>query len=169
MSTKKASRKSAPKRFRIGGYLGRELKFVDSEVSADSLGKTVAGSEVDPAQDSLNGVAQGDGGSNRDGRITFIHSLHIRGAIAFNHSQTFTTPTTAGFVRLALVLDTQTNGAQLNAEDVFKDPTSTALDWCFLRNLQYTKRFRVLKLLTVKEPNYPIGGAGDGTCNFYLY
>jgi len=163
----KRRRKSAPKRYALAsaGYGGKELKFIDSEVTSQSIVGTVTGSESDPTQDSLNGVTQGDGESTRDGRRTYIHSVQIRGVIAFNHSQGFSTPTTDSFVRLALVLDTQTNGAQLNAEDVFKDPTNVNLDWNFLRNLSFTKRFRVLKQMDIHDENYPVGAAGDGTTN----
>lgn len=46
---------------------------------------------------------------------------------------------------IALVLDTQCNGALLNSEDVFKNPSGDAvLAASPYRNLQYVERFKVL-------------------------
>jgi len=153
---------------RTGGYLGKELKFIDYEVAQDQLVITVAGSEVDPGSsvNCLNATAQGDTESNRDGRRQFTHSVAIKGFIVWNHAPNAGNSGAykdLGSVKVALVLDTQTNGAQLNAEDVFKDPSSARLDSCLMRNLQYTSRFRVLKIMTIHPPAYPGGGAGNGT------
>jgi len=153
---------------RTGGFLGKELKFIDYEVSSQAIVATVAGSEVDPGSsvNCLNATAQGDGQTNRDGRRQFTHSIMIKGFISFTHA--YDTGSTAdffpdGFVKLALVLDKQTNGAQLNAEDVFVDPTATTLDAVLVRNLQYTSRFSVLKIITVRVPQFGGGAAGNGT------
>jgi len=153
---------------RTGGFLGKELKFVDYEVTQDAIQRTVAGSEVDPASSvlCLNATAQGDTESNRDGRRQFTHSIVIKGILTWNYKPSGGSGIAfadMGDVKVALVLDTQTNGAQLNAEDVFKDPTSVYLDSVMMRNLQYTSRFRVLKIMTLRPPNFGGGGAGNGT------
>jgi len=57
------------------------------------------------------------------------------------------------FIYIALVLDTQTNGAQLNSEDVFTNPAVTlGTNSCPLRNMSYTERFKVLKVKKVRIP-----------------
>jgi len=140
---------------RIGGYLGIEKKYIDNEFALQ-LGETLAGSEKDPASGALNAIAQGDGPSDRDGRQVTLKSVHIRGQIkvpslAFDPSAPGAQGT--GFsVKFVLLLDTQTNGAQFNAEDVFVDPTDVDLDAFTFRNLQYQKRFRVLKDLMIPVP-----------------
>ncbi len=66
-------------------------------------------------------------------------------------------------VRVALVQDTQTNGAQFNAEDVFVDPANADLDALTFRNLQFASRFKILSdetyVLNVES------AAGNGTAN----
>jgi len=57
------------------------------------------------------------------------------------------------FVYVALVLDTQTNGATLNSEDVYTNPAAAvSLACCPLRNMTYTERFKVLKMKKVRIP-----------------
>lgn len=125
--------------------VGIEKKFLDSEYDGVIV-KTLAGSESDPAGNScLDGIAQGDGESNRDGRACTVTSLHLRGHIEVSPvDATAADGVQGGCVKLALVMDQQTNGAQLNAEDVFVDPTDTDLDAHTLRNLQYAPRFKIL-------------------------
>lgn len=66
------------------------------------------------------------------------------------------------FLYIALVLDTQTNGAQLNSEDVYINPAaSTATGSSPLRNMSYTERFKVLKVKKIRVPTLPI--TYDGT------
>ena len=136
---------------RIGGFLGIEKKFIDYEYDA-AVVETVAGAEADPATAlSLSALAQGDGESNRDGRQVRLLSVHMKGEVQFDPLDQ-ATPGQAQCVRLLVVLDKQTNGAQLNAEDVLLDPTNTDLDVHAFRNLQYTQRFRVLKDFVVRQP-----------------
>jgi len=57
------------------------------------------------------------------------------------------------FVYVALVLDTQTNGAQLNSEDVFSNPSANIATAAGpLRNMSYTERFKVLKKKKIRIP-----------------
>jgi len=142
---------------RIGGYIGIEKKYVDY-VYQDVLTTSVAGSEADPATAlALNAIAQGDDPNQRNAREVTLKSVHMRGFI--DVPTTIVDPDAyptacAGFqVKLALILDTQTNGAQFNAEDVFVDATGTGVDTCTFRNLQFQKRFRVLKDLTLTIPH----------------
>lgn len=130
---------------RTAGYLGIETKFVDYERNGNAVLQTVTGSEYDPAtQLQLSGVAVGDGESQRDGRVITLKSLHIRGH--FNDAST-----DDNIYRILIVKDTQTNGAQFNAEDVLLPPTAGALAVDAFRNLQYVKRFQVLKDMTIRS------------------
>lgn len=149
----------APTNYRTGGFEGLEKKFVDYEYVGGNMSHTVAGSEVDPATvNCLNAVAQGDGESQRDGRRCTITSVHVSGYIRRQRQALSSDAAVAVRVKLVLLLDTQTNGAQFNAEDVFVEPTNGVLASCTFRNLQYQKRFRVLgtKIITLN----PQSGAG---------
>ncbi len=137
---------------RIGGFLGIEKKYIDYEYDA-AISDTVAGSESDPASSVLafNAIAQGDGQTQRDGRQVKNLSIHLQGNIIFAGVSGLT-PKTSPFVRMLLVQDKQTNGAQFNAEDVLNDPGNLDLEVNAFRNLEYTKRFRVLKDIYVTRP-----------------
>lgn len=136
---------------RSGGYLGIENKFVDYEYDA-AISQAVAGGEADPAAVlSLSAMAQGDGESQRDGRKCVLTSVQLSGYCELTpiFSAVGSDVGLAATVRLVLVQDTQTNGAQLNAEDVIKAPTDTDLNPVGFRNLQFSKRFRVLADKTI--------------------
>lgn len=134
---------------RTGGFAAIEYKFKDTEFDINAgITNSIAGSEMGL----INSVDQGDTESTRDGRKIGMTSIHVRGQIfqaAIEDNGTVFA--TNGIVRLALVMDTQANGAAMNAEDCFKEPTA-GFALCSLRNLQYTSRFRVLKDITVRLP-----------------
>lgn len=118
------------------------MKFVDYEYGPTAIATALIDGEADPTSSlSLNAIAQGDGNSNRDGRRVIMHSVHIRGRIHFANVNV--TSPGSPMCRLMLVLDTQTNGAQLSADNVLANPATT-LETLAFRNLQYSQRFRVL-------------------------
>jgi len=121
-----------------------EVKFADFRVNDDAFTTVWAGGEMeDGTALSVSAVAQGDGESQRDGRVYHIHSVFIHGTIDIASFESQVNPIGDIIARLALVWDKQTNGAQLNAEDVML--TIGALDDIdSFRNLQFTKRFQVL-------------------------
>lgn len=125
---------------RVGGFVGRELKFFDVENTEDAF--TGSWAPMEPATTNLSCVAQGDGESNRDGRRYRIHGIFIRGYIQVDATESAATPIEDNLCRIALVLDKQTNGAQLTATDVY-DAGGTH-DVLAFRNLQHTERFTVL-------------------------
>jgi len=132
---------------RTGGFLGLELKFVDYGYAAALVAPTdAAGGEADPATAlALNAIAQGDGQNQRDGRKATIKSCYVSGQVTFSGNADEADAGSAPIVYIALVQDTQTNGAQLNSEDVFTNPAANALTAASpFRDLQYSKRFRVL-------------------------
>ncbi len=137
--------------YRTGGFLGIELKFLDTAWNGVAVAVSTDGAsgEMAPSTGCTNAIsipAQGDGESQRDGRKYTVKSVWLSGVI-------LTTPTAAqtavdeqcGYW-LCLVQDTQTNGAKVVSENVFINPATSAQSMVPqpLRNLQNSKRFRVL-------------------------
>ncbi len=131
---------------RVGGFLGFENKFLDLEVTDDAFATSWAAMNPASSVDCISAVAQGDGESNRDGRVYFINSIHLRGTIDMPVAESAAAPRSDVYARIALVWDTQANAATVTATDVM-DGGQTE-DWLAFRNLQNTKRFRVLKDMT---------------------
>jgi len=150
---------------RTGGFLGIEVKFYDTKLASGTLTAPTdaSGGEHNPsATIALNTVVQGDGESNRDGKDITMRSIGVKGNFHVPAQVDETALDEGIIVFVALVLDKQTNGALLNSEDVFKNIGAAAIQasnpW---RNLQYTKRFQVLKSLTITLPQAQ--PAYDGT------
>lgn len=125
-----------------------EMKFLDTSLGLTALSSptdSTAG-EKDPAANCLNAVPQNDTMSGRDGSKITMKSIQINGIVR-TASQTAQTAADNGVdIFVALVLDMQTNGAQLNSEDVYTNPVATgALATHPLRNMSFTERFKVLK------------------------
>jgi len=136
--------------YRTGGFLGRELKFNGNERTV-TLVSTVSGSECDPtATGHLCGIAQGTTERQRIGRTCLIKSIHIKGHVTWPSSTTVQAQ--MAYARFWLIQDTQTNGAQFNAEDVLLEPALSSLGVDAFQNLQYSDRFKVLKVITVMRP-----------------
>jgi len=133
---------------KIGGFLGIELKYYDTALVTTALTapSDCAGGEVDPETVlTISAPAQGDGETNRDGKQILVKSAYVTGNIHRPINSDEGDAHTEGPVYIALVMDMQTNKAQLNSEDVFTNPSggsSTAAQP--LRDLQYTSRFKVL-------------------------
>lgn len=150
--------RSSGRNIRTGGFLGIEKKFYDTFLIAGDIagGTDATGGELDPSATlTLNTVAQGDGESNRDGRLLNMDSLEIHGTIHIPGSADATTPNTPPLVFVACVLDKQANGAKLNSEDVFCNVGANASTAAQpFRNLEYHSRFRILKskVFTMKMP-----------------
>lgn len=138
------------------GFLGIEKKFYDTGVSAGAISVTAdcSAAEKDPATvDCISAPAQGDGPNEREGKRIVIKSVQIRGVIDHAPQSAQTSLDAHSAVHVALVLDTQSNGAQLNSEDVFVNPSTGAAGLAQpMRNLYYGKRFRVLKAQTFMTP-----------------
>ncbi len=137
---------------RTAGFTNIENKFKDFALNGTAITQTWAGGELDdPTAMALSAVQQGDGESQRDGRVFTINSVHLSGNIAQTSLESQTVPISDSIVRLALVWDTQSNNAQLNAEDVML-PIGTNRDIHSFRNLQFSKRFIVLKDMKIRVP-----------------
>lgn len=141
----RAAWKPAPKR----SLAPEELKYYDtSRAGAVIAAATDAtGGEYDPSATSMISTpAQGDGDQNRDGKLIRIKSVQVKGLLHRAASEDAANPSAADKVFLAIVVDTQSNAAQMNSEDCFINPAANVLtNAAPLRNLAGNKRFRVLK------------------------
>jgi len=134
---------------RTAGFLGIETKYFDNTLvdTAISAATTAAGAEMDPSASSMISTpAVGDGATNRDGKRIVIKNVQIKGMVRRAATEDAVDPPGVNLVYLALVQDTQTNGAQLNSEDVFANASGSVYgNHAPLRNLLYANRFKVLK------------------------
>jgi len=132
------------------GFLGIEKKFLDTAKADTAIGAAAAltGGEYDPSAGCtgcLSCPAQGDTEQSRDGKHIVIDAVMLKGYVQ-NGESVGEAPEAATKVFVAVILDTQTNGAQLNSEDVFKNTlASAATNADPLKNLLFGKRFRILK------------------------
>ncbi len=145
-----------------GGYGNIEIKFADIETSNDAFATTWTTME-DATNDSVSGVAQGIGESQRIGRKYTINSIHIRAIAHVAATESVVNPQSAFRGRICLVWDTQSNGTQLTATDVMDGGLTN--DFLAFRNLQFTKRFRVLwdRSFVIT----PTGQTNEGAINLF--
>lgn len=144
---------------RVQGFLGLEKKFYDTARDATAVVTTtgwangvynpnISGSQGSPLITNCISVpSQGPGPQQRIGKAITIKSLQLKGIIeAVSLTFAAATPPQAHFAFLAIVLDTQTNGAQCAASDIFTNLSlnSNGLA-CPTRNLLNAKRFKILK------------------------
>lgn len=155
----------AMRNLRTGGFLGIETKFYDTSVYATSvsIATDASGGEADPTTvNCISAPAQGDTEQNRDGNRIMIKSAFVTGCVIQPSQANQTSADNPTAVCVYLVLDKQSNGAQLNSEDVFKNQMGQIIGNASpLRNLQYSSRFQVLakRVLQLEQP--PM--AYDGT------
>lgn len=137
-----------------------ELKWVDTELSAFTI--ALAWTAYNPTTvNCLNAVAQGDGPSNRDGRVYYIHSVMVKLVMFTDVDEAAVAPKEDLVTRLCLVLDTQANGTEINAANVMETAGSVG-DYLEFRNLEFSGRFRILKDTTkVMKRFYVNEGSGD--------
>jgi len=151
------------------GFLGLEKKFFDTAVASTNIASAAAmtGGEYDPtalpgAVACLSAMAQGDGEQNRDGRKAVIKSCLVKGRLSRPAVEAGSAPGPPCTIFLALVLDTQTNGLQLNSEDVYKNLAATATGSTIpIRNLAFGDRFKILRTETIRMDEEAAGGVTD--------
>jgi len=148
---------------RIGGYLGIERKFYDTFLQNSNINapSDASAMEKDPATYlCISAPGQGDGESNRDGRQITVDSCYVTGAVNWKPASDQADLPAGAVVAVWLVMDMQTNGAQLNSEDVFENPgADTDLAPFVFRDMQYINRFKVLDKALIEFP--PIPGGTD--------
>lgn len=154
-----AAAAAAAMNVRTGGLLGIELKAFDTHRSlvAISNANTWAGGEYETATYGLFCPTQGSAINNRDGQRTIVKSILVQGIVQRSVEADQADVRESGTVQVSLVMDRQTNGAQLNAEDVY---VATAPAVPAQRVLEYAHRFRVLK--TVLIDLHDVAAFSDG-------
>lgn len=148
------------------GFLTIERKFYDTGLASSALSNPTdcTAGEMDPSATSMiTSPAQGDGEQNRDGKQIACLYVLISGVISFSGIEQTTDPLTRRQAFVAVVLDTQSNGAQLNSEDVFKNTIASAnLAQIPQKNLLFGNRFRILKeKIFTARPSLTILAAND--------
>lgn len=133
------------------GFLGIEKKFLDCAIGSTAINANadLTAGEYDPvatgSTNCLSAPAQGDTEQSRDGKKIVIDSLIIKGYVS-NPGTGSTAVEASSKVFVAVVLDTQTNAAQMDSEACFKNLTGTAVtNVNVLKNLLSGPRFRILK------------------------
>lgn len=150
---------------RTGGYIGMEKKFYDSYRAAQfiSAAGNMSGGEVDPAELCLNCPAQNDTETGRDGRQIRMDSITIKGTILLEGnvagSYTYAIPE----IFIALVVDKQTNGAQIQSEQVFDNNSATStLTTSGFRNLENVNRVNILKTVRIAPKDFNFNTVASG-------
>ncbi len=129
--------------YRSGGFDNLEQKFVDYSYGQTAIATANAGAEADPVTAlSLNAVAQGTTQNQRVGKRIKMKSIMVRGTVMLVSQANLTVLPNGYTAVVALVMDKQTNGAQLNSEDVYA--AATHVEHAF-RDLEHSHRFKVLK------------------------
>lgn len=147
------------KRVRDWNTNGDELKAYDTWVVATEL--AFAGNWVDTQIDPLSvnclsAMPTGTGSSERIGRKIVIKSIQVSGSIFNAGLIEGYNPIRPGSVLIAIVLDTQTNGAQLQGGDVYYTGESDIYFGNLLvactpfRRLEGMSRFKVLKKVLLR-------------------
>ncbi len=123
-----------------GNFSGMgEMKFVDFVNTSDNFG-TVWSSMM--SGDSVSNMLQDDGENERDGRIYYIHSVHVRYVIFTDNQQGTGSPANDLRGRLVLVWDKQTNSGTIAPANVMD--TSAGDQTLAFRNLLFVSRYRIL-------------------------
>lgn len=125
-----------------------ERKYFDSTVDASTLTDITlswAGAELDAAATgTIFSPQQGDAYNTRDGRKLHVLGIRINWEMVIASQANQSAADAGSRVRILLVQDTQTNGVQLNAEDVITSGTAKA-GTAMHQNPAYFGRFKVLK------------------------
>lgn len=153
----------------VASMLGIEKKYLDTYASVLTvpLPTDASGGEMQPeggCTNCLSAPAQGDGEQQRDGRKIELKSCFLTGTLQQTVLQDQGDVTEAAICFLALVLDTQANGATVVSEQVFTNPNDTSrVNNHPLRNLQYSSRYRVLASKTINTAPVTAGTDGANT------
>jgi len=151
--------------YRTGGFQGLEKKFLDCAWNGVAINVSTDGSggELQPSTGCTSCIscpAQGVGESQRDGRKFTMTSLYFSGIVDTTAAVDQADAVDFAGYFFALVWDSQVNGAATDSENVYVNPSDSggAMLPQPLRNLQFTKRYKVLASSYV-EP----GGAYSST------
>lgn len=147
---------------RTVGAMGNsgEMKYFDCEEDGVTLTVVttgwVAANRVDPSSTIDLGSAAvatplclfaptvGSGLNQRIGRKVYMHKLKIRGYFSISSQSAQSTADSASTIRMLVLMDKQTNGAQYTASSVLNSSTTTTGIWAY-QNPNGFGRFTILK------------------------
>lgn len=148
-STQRSRARLARRNLATMGFLGIERKFYDTMLvsTAITANANAQSGEYDPSATSMiTTPTLGAGEQQRDGKQIACLYIDFAFTISCAPVEASADLPLGTNVYIALVLDTQSNGAQMNSEDCFKNLTaSVAGSTSPLRNLLFGNRFRILK------------------------
>ncbi len=138
-----------------------ELKFQDFQANQTAFSTSWITME-DATADCISAVAQGDGPQDRDGRVYYIESIHMKGVFLTQAEESVVTPIPDMRGRFLIVLDKQTNQTQIVPAEVMDEGQTD--DTLAFRNLSFTQHHQVLwdKTITLRRPN-----TNEGAINLF--
>jgi len=184
--TRKKRMKTAPKNRKgyssvaatRGAAVTGEMKYFDTELTATALTLTTttwpAGTMVDPSSTINLGSAAvatpltlcaptvGSGLNQRVGRKLSILKVKVHGNISVPQQATQAASDAATKVRVVLVLDQQTNAAQMTGASLFNDAGAAGTTLNSFQNPNFFGRFRVLKDKMIALSNLNLAGSPTG-------
>lgn len=129
---------------RTGGFL-KEVKYVDYEQNIPIATTVVLALANPTVPKCISVMAQGTTHNQRLGNKVLLKSVQIKGIVFPNALADQSDSVRGVHIKLALLMDTQTNGAQYATTDLYEDPSDTALDVVAMRDIEHIERFKVLK------------------------
>lgn len=150
-----------------GGQVVSERKYKDYRSAGFAVAVTngsFAGAEADPNVGNplcLFAPTQGNDISEREGRNVYVYSIRIQGVIEVNGQVAQTATDQQQTVRMILCMDKQTNGAQMNSEDLITSSGGVPGTFQF-QNTAHFGRFQILKDKTISLGPFPIAANGGG-------
>lgn len=102
----------------------KETKNSDEEITFTAVASsiTMAGAEIDPTNDYFPSIDTGDSQVNRDGNHVQVVGVNFEGVLRLDDTTQLTAPTN---VALYMVLDRNTNSAQMRSEDYLQPCANT--------------------------------------------
>lgn len=155
---------------RTAGAIGLEVKFNDGSVASTTItsAATLAGCEMDPVGNNCLAWdgGQGDTYNARDGRKTKCYAMHVSGIVHFGRVTDQDDMPTGNAVAIWLVLDRQSNGVQMAAEECFTNYSGNSIQAVnAMPNPLRASRFRILRKLMVLQPPRPAHNDGAATAS----
>lgn len=152
-STRRHSQGPSKKGSRKRKYPPAELKYWDDSPAATNVADT---GTVMPS--TVLDIAQGTASTERIGRLVAIRSIHLRGHIQMNQDSSTTANhvNVSEYVRVIVAVDHQCNGAVIPAFNYLVQGATVR----GFRNLDYTKRFTVLKDELIPVSTVPLQVSG---------
>lgn len=154
---RRARRAGAAGNLRAAGVIGKELKWYDASVGTSLIADDWAGTHTTVIKDPvggincLDGMGPGTGPSDYVGSAVYLKSVQVKGVvqagqITAGNANGLMTPA----IRVMLILDRETNGAQFTVSD-FMNTELSPIAITASRNLESMGRFQVLDSILISD------------------